>query len=61
MLFKIGLILLALWLAGLFGAYRIGALVHAFLLVGLMLLLLALLRARDAAVRRTVSERKKAS
>lgn len=61
MLFKVGLILLALWLVGLSGVYRIGDLVHVFLLVGLMLLLLAFLHARDAAVRRTVGERKKAS
>jgi hypothetical protein len=49
MLFKIALLLLAAWLLGLVGLYNIGDLVHVLLLVGLMLLLLAFLRARDAA------------
>ena len=49
MLFKIGLLLLVTWLLGLTGLYPIGDLVHVFLLVGLMLLLLAFLKARDAA------------
>jgi hypothetical protein len=40
-----------LWLLGLVGVYRVGDLVHVFLLVGLMLLLLAMLKARDAALR----------
>ena len=61
MLFKVALILLAAWLLGLFGVYRIGDLFHVLLVVGLMLLLLGFLRARDAAVRRTVGENKKAS
>jgi hypothetical protein len=39
--------------------YRVGDLFHVFLLVGLMLLLLGLLRARDAAIRAAVSETKK--
>ena len=52
MLFKSALVLLALWLLGLVGVYRVGDLVHVFLLVGLMLLLLAMLKARDAALRR---------
>ncbi|HZA33768.1 MAG TPA: hypothetical protein VE505_02515 [Vicinamibacterales bacterium] len=34
-----------------FGVYRVGDLVHVFLLVGLMLLLLAVLKAQDAALR----------
>jgi hypothetical protein len=59
MLIKIGLVLLAVWLLGLVGVYRIGDLFHVFLLVGLMLLLLGFLRARDAAVRAVVSETKK--
>ena len=59
MLFKVGLVLLAVWLLGLVGVYRIGDLFHVFLLVGLMLLLLGLLRARAAAVRAAVSETKK--
>ncbi len=59
MLFKVGLVLLAVWLLGLMGAYRIGDLFHVFLLGGLMLLLLGFLRARDAAVRAVVAETKK--
>jgi hypothetical protein len=47
------------WLLGLVGVYRVGDLFHVFLLVGLMLLLLGLLRARDAAIRAAVSETKK--
>jgi hypothetical protein len=50
MLFKIALVLLAAWVLGVVGVYTVGDLVHVLLLVGLMLLLLALLRARDAAV-----------
>jgi hypothetical protein len=54
MLFKIAIVLLALWLIGVVGVYNIGDLVHVLLLVGFMLLLLAFLRARDAAARRAV-------
>jgi hypothetical protein len=54
MFFKIALVLLSLWLIGVTGVFDIGDLVHVLLLVGLMLLLLAFLRARDAAVRRAV-------
>jgi hypothetical protein len=60
MLFKIGLVLLAVWLLGLLGVYRIGDLFHVFLLVGLMLLL-GFLHARDAAARADVGETKKTS
>ena len=49
--FKAALVLLAIWLLGLVGVYRVGDLVHVFLLVGLMVLLLAMLKARDAALR----------
>ena len=52
MLFKTALVLLGVWLLGILGVYTVGDLVHVLLLVGLMLLLLAVLRARDAAVRR---------
>jgi len=52
MLFKIALLLLVAWLIGIGGLYRAGDLVHVPLLVGLMLLLLAFLRARDVAGRR---------
>lgn len=53
MLFKIGLVLLLAWLLGIAGIYRIGEVVHVLLLIALMLLLLAFLRAREAALRRT--------
>ena len=54
MLFTIALALLAVWLLGVLGLYTIGDLVHVLLLVGLGLLLLAFLRARDEAARRLV-------
>jgi uncharacterized protein DUF5670 len=56
MLFKIAFVLLVTWLAGVFGAYPAGDLVHVLLLVGLMLLLLAFLKTRDAAARRAVGD-----
>ena len=43
-----GLALLAIWFAGVIGTYDAGTLVHVFLLVGLMLLLLAVLKAGAA-------------
>jgi hypothetical protein len=54
MLFKIAFILLVVWLLGMVGVYTIGDLVHVLLLGGLMLLLLAFLRARDVAVRHAI-------
>jgi hypothetical protein len=51
MLFTIALTLLAAWLLGVLGVYNVGDLVHVLLLTGLLLLMLALLRARDAAAR----------
>ena len=54
MLFTIAFALLAAWLVGLFGTYPGGNLFHVFLLAGLMLLLLAFVKARDAAMRRAV-------
>ena len=54
MLFKIAFALLAIWGLGVIGLYSAGDLVHVLLLVGLMLLLLAFLKARDAAARRAV-------
>jgi hypothetical protein len=54
MLFKTALALLSLWLVGMVGVYKAGTPVHVLLLVGLMLLLLAFVRARDAAARRAV-------
>ena len=50
MLLKISLVLLAVWLLGVLGVYNAGDLVHVLLLIGLMLLLLGALRARDAAL-----------
>ena len=48
-------------LLGLLGVYRIGDLFHMFLLGGLALLLLAALRAREAAMRPAVGATKKTS
>ena len=52
MLLKTAFVLLIAWLFGVLGLYRIGDLVHVLLLVGLMLLLLGALKARDAAAAR---------
>lgn len=49
MLVKTSLVLLLAWVLGVLGLYDIGQLVHGFLLVGLMLLPIAFMRARDAA------------
>jgi len=49
MLLRSAFVLMAVWLAGVVGLYEIGDLVHAPLLAGLTLLLLGVLRARDAA------------
>jgi hypothetical protein len=54
MLFKVAFASLIAWLLGVLGLYRVGDLVHVLLLVGLWLLLIAFLRARDAAARRAV-------
>lgn len=51
MLLKAALLLLFAWLLGVLGLYRVGELVHVLLIVGLMLLLLAVLKGRDAATR----------
>ncbi len=53
MLFWTALALLAAWLLGVLGVYTLGQLVHVLLLVGLMLLLLAFLKAREASLRNT--------
>ena len=55
MLIKGAIGLLIIWLLGMFGIYRMGNLVHVLLLIGLMLLLVGVLKARDAALRRTGS------
>ena len=49
MLLKVALLLLFPWLLGVAGVYKIGILVNVLLLVGLMLLLVAVLKSRDAA------------
>jgi len=51
MLLKAALLLLMVWFLGVLGFYDAGAIVHVLLLVGLMLLLLAALKDRDAAAR----------
>ena len=56
MLFKTAFALLIVWLLGMFGVDRVGDFTHIFLLVGLMLLLLAVLKAREAALRRPESQ-----
>ena len=56
MLLRIAFGLLIAWLLGVLGLYRIGDLVHVLLLVGLMLLLLGALKARDAAAARGSSD-----
>ena len=48
MLLKVALVLLATWVVGVVGVYDVGSLVHLLLLCGLMLLLLAFVRARDS-------------
>ena len=50
MLLKIALVLMAAWLAGVLGLYDIGDAVHLLFLVAGMLLLLAFVRGRDAAL-----------
>ena len=49
MLLKAGGILLLVWLLGVVGLYELGELVHVFLLVAMMLLLLGVAKAHDAA------------
>jgi hypothetical protein len=52
MLFTSALIVLVTWLVGVLFFRSVGDLVHVPLLVGLALLMLAFLRAREAAMRR---------
>jgi hypothetical protein len=59
MLLKVAFALLAAWLAGVLGPYEIGGLVHGLLLGGLMLLLLGLLGARDAATAAAAGDRER--
>lgn len=51
MLLKVALLLLLAWLLGIVGIYNGGGLIHILLLVGLMLLLLGVLKARDSAAK----------
>jgi hypothetical protein len=51
MLLKAAVLMLAVWLVGVAGLYDAGSLIHVLLLVGLMLLLLGALKARDRAAR----------
>ncbi len=57
MLFKVAYVLLIVWLLGVLGVFEGGKLVHVLLLIGLMLLLLASVKARDAALGRDVNSR----
>jgi hypothetical protein len=59
MLFKIALALLAAWFIGVLGVFPVGQFVHVLLLVGLALLMIAFLRAREDAVRRAISDHQK--
>jgi hypothetical protein len=56
MLSVTALMLLVVWAIALIGPFEIGQAVHVLLLVGLMLLLLAFMKARDAAMRLGVVE-----
>jgi hypothetical protein len=49
MLLYIALALLVAWILGMLGVFQVGKIVHVPLLVGLLLLLVAFLQARDAA------------
>ena len=51
MLFKVACALLIGWLLGVIGLYRVGDIVHVLLLTGLLLLLLAVVKGREAALR----------
>jgi len=51
MLLKAALVVLAVWLMGVLGTYEAGSVIHVLLLAGLMMLLLGVLKARDAAAR----------
>ena len=49
MLLKVAGVMLVAWLLGIMGLFNVGTVVHVLLLMGLMLLLLGVLKARDAA------------
>jgi hypothetical protein len=50
MLFTLALILFVLWLLGIVGTYTIGAIVHLFLVVALVLLVVGLLSGRRTVI-----------
>ena len=50
MLFKIAGLLLIAWLCGVVGLYQAGEIVHVLLLAGMLLMLMAFLKAREAAM-----------
>jgi hypothetical protein len=52
-LFTIALVVLGAWVVSLSGVFPGGDLAHVLLLVGLMLLLLAFVKGREAALRRS--------
>jgi len=54
MLFKVACVLLFLWLLGMAGIYQVGEIVHVLLLVGLLLLMMAFIKARETALRRAM-------
>jgi hypothetical protein len=60
-LFITGIVLLVLWLFGRLVVQEPSGLVHIFLLASLMLLLIAFLQARDAAIRQTPADEPKKS
>jgi hypothetical protein len=57
MLFITALVLLAAWVLGVLGVFGGGDAVHVLLLLAMMLMLLAFLKARDGAARRAVGGR----
>ena len=57
MLVSFGVTLVVVWAIGVAGPFDAGRLVHVLLLVGLMLLLIAFVNARDAAVARARAAR----
>ncbi len=52
MLFKVAVALLIIWGLGIAGVYAVGQIVHVLLLLGLMLLLLSVAKAQEAATRK---------
>ena len=49
MLLKAAFLLFGAWLLGIVGVYELGQFEHVLLLIGLMLLLVSVLKSRDAA------------